>query len=189
MFESALLLLFKVCSYCGCLSTQIKKVVNGTFLRVIQTCNDCGKKRVWESQPFIGPRPAGNVLLSSAILYTGSLPSKALRLFQVLKCATISRSAFFRHQSDFMWPSIDSVWKNQQRALLNRFKHEKKSLVVAGDGRADSPGHSAKYGCYTLMELTCSKVVDFKLVQVCKYLLVQQQHYSSYKIYIFAQWS
>lgn len=169
VFESALLLLFKVCTYCGFASTQVKKVVNGTFLRVIQPCNDCGKKRVWESQPFIGLRPAGNVLLSSAILYTGSLPSKALRLFQVLKCAAISRSAFFRHQSDFLQPAINNVWRNHQRALLKVFKRGKKSLVVAGDGRADSPGHSAKYGCYTLVELTCNKVIDFQLVQVCNF--------------------
>jgi solute carrier family 8 (sodium/calcium exchanger) len=97
-------------------------------------------------------------------------------MFQVLKCATISRSAFFRHQSDFMWPAINSVWKKQQRTLLTGFKHEKKSLVVAGDGRADSPGHSAKYGCYTLVELTCNKVIDFKLVQVGKHYLVHLQY-------------
>ena len=38
--------------------------------------------------------------------------------------------------------------------------------MVAGDGRLDSPGHSAKYGSYSLLELTCNKIVDFKLVQV-----------------------
>ena len=37
--------------------------------------------------------------------------------------------------------------------------------MLAGDGRADSPGHSAKYGSYTLIELS-NKVVDFQLVQV-----------------------
>ena len=62
--------------------------------------------------------------------------------------------------------------KKHQQALLSGFRREKKSLVVAGDGRADSPGHSAKYGCYTLVELTCNKVIDFKLVQVCKHFLV-----------------
>ena len=39
-------------------------------------------------------------------------------------------------------------------------------LVLSGNGRADSPGHSAKYGSYTVIELTCNKVIDFKLVQV-----------------------
>ena len=46
------------------------------------------------------------------------------------------------------------------------FKQQGKPLILAGDGRADSPGHSAKYGSYTVIELTCNKVVDFKLVQV-----------------------
>ena len=125
LFLISTLLLFKVCIFCGLSSRQVKKVVNGTFLRVTQLCNDCGRKRVWESQPFIGPRQAGNILLSSAILYTGSLPSKALRLFQVLKYATKSCSAFFRHQSEFMWPAINRVWKNQQRVLFSQFKSEK----------------------------------------------------------------
>ena len=55
---------------------------------------------------------------------------------------------------------------------LMGLKSEKRSLVIAGDGRADSPGHSAKYGCYTLVELKCNKVIDFKLVQVYVYMCV-----------------
>ena len=43
-------------------------------------------------------------------------------------------------------------------------------LKPSGDGREDSPGHSAKYGNYSLIELTCNKVVDFQLVQVCMIL-------------------
>ena len=30
---------------------------------------------------------------------------------------------------------------------------EKKGLVIAGDGRADSPGHSAKYGLYSIIDI------------------------------------
>ena len=44
--------------------------------------------------------------------------------------------------------------------------------MLAGDGRADSPGHCAKCGSYTFVELTCSKVVDFQLIQVL-YLYTQ----------------
>ena len=40
------------------------------------------------------------------------------------------------------------------------------NLVLGGDGRADSPGHSAKYGSYSVIDLKQSKVVDIKLVQV-----------------------
>ena len=59
-----------------------------------------------------------------------------------------------------------SVWRCQQTALLDALKEKGKPLVLAGDGRADNPGHSAKYGSYTFVELTCSKVVDFQLIQV-----------------------
>ena len=45
--------------------------------------------------------------------------------------------------------------------LLTRFINEQKPLVLAGDGKADSPGHCAKYGFYSVIELSCSKVLDF----------------------------
>ena len=45
-----------------------------------------------------------------------------------------------------------------------------KKLALSGDGRADSPGHSDKYGSYTVIEMSCNKVVYYKLVQVCPYL-------------------
>lgn len=38
--------------------------------------------------------------------------------------------------------------------------------MLAGDGRCDSPGHNAKYGTYSVMEVTTEKIVDFSLVQV-----------------------
>ena len=40
-------------------------------------------------------------------------------------------------------------------------------LTVGGDGRADSPGHSAKYGSYSLLDLDYMVVIDVQLVQVC----------------------
>ena len=39
-------------------------------------------------------------------------------------------------------------------------------MVAGGDGRCDSPGHSAKYGTYSIVDTVSSKVLDFSLVQV-----------------------
>lgn len=39
-------------------------------------------------------------------------------------------------------------------------------LIIGGDGRADSPGHSAKYGTYSVLYLRSGKVMDVQLVQV-----------------------
>ena len=41
-------------------------------------------------------------------------------------------------------------------------------MTLAGDGRCDSPGHSAKYGTYTMLDVQSDKVVDFKVVSVCE---------------------
>lgn len=46
---------------------------------------------------------------------------------------------------------------------------EIQGLVVAGDGRADSPGHSAKYGAYSMIEQTCNKVVDLSWFRYVDY--------------------
>ena len=165
VFESALLLLFSSCFYCSCY-TSVKKVVLGSFLRIIQTCSHCSRRRTWESQPYIGKIPAGNILTSAAILYSGALPSKVLQMFRILNLATISRQTFFRHQSQYLQPAIHHVWKRSQELLLRSLKEKKNPIVLAGDGRSDSPGHSAKYGSYSILELTCNKIVDFKLVQV-----------------------
>ena len=166
VFESSLMLLFSSCIFCGHLSTTIKKTLIGTCLCLVQTCKKCSLQRIWESQPRIGRKPAGNILLSAAILFVGAKPGQALRLFNVLNCPTISKKTFFRHQSQYLQPAVYSVWKAQQNTLIASFKNEQKPLVLAGDGRSDSPGHSAKYGSYSVIELSCNKVLDFKLVQV-----------------------
>ena len=166
VFETLLLLLFSTCMFCNSHSSSIKKWIIGTFLKVIQWCNKCKRNRIWDSQPYIGTIPACNILTSAAIFYTGALQSQALRIFKILNCCTINREYFFRHQRKFLQPTIESLWNQQQQALLLRFKEGNTPLAVAGDGRSDSLGHSAKYGSYTFIEMTCNKVVDFKLDQV-----------------------
>ena len=152
--------------FCRSSSTTIKKLVIGTLLKITQFCNHCKQKYVWESQPYVGNIPAGNILTSAAILYSGALPSQALKIFKSLNCCTINGETFFRHQKKYLQPAIELLWNRQQQTILQEFKTTNTPIVVAGDGRADSPGHSAKYGSYTFLEMTCNKVVDFKLVQV-----------------------
>lgn len=51
--------------------------------------------------------------------------------------------------------------------MLSGLQTEDGGIVCGGDGRADSPGHSAKYGTYTMMELRKKAVIDIQVVQVC----------------------
>lgn len=40
-------------------------------------------------------------------------------------------------------------------------------VTLSGDGRNDSPGHTARYCVYTLMEETQKLVVDLEVVDKC----------------------
>lgn len=165
VFEECLMALFAKCRICGG-ATDVTKHTLGTFLRVKQLCIQCDTSYEWDSQPFIQDIPAGNILLSSAILFCGALPSKILQVMNTYHCETITKRAFFKHQKKYLAASIHTVYNKHQNQIFSEIKKYRKGLIIGGDGRADSPGHSAKYGSYTMMELEKKKVVDIQLVQV-----------------------
>ena len=43
---------------------------------------------------------------------------------------------------------------------------------VNGDGRFDTPGHSATYGTYTMMDADTSKILVSQLVKVLHFVLI-----------------
>ena len=51
---------------------------------------------------------------------------------------------------------------------MDTLKAVGEGLVMAGDGRHDSKGHSAKYGAYTVICCNLSKIVHFSLIQVLR---------------------
>lgn len=62
----------------------------------------------------------------------------------------------YRYQRAYFFHPIESFWKDRQTEVLNSLQG--KSLIVSGDGRCDSPGFSAKYCTYTIMD-TESKLI------------------------------
>ena len=89
---------------------------------------------------------------------------------------------YFSHQKDYLQPSILSVWMKEKSSLLQKLKSEQRALVIVGDGRADNPGHSAKYGSYTVMELQMGVVIDVQLVQASHVFHPLLFIYCSYKV-------
>ena len=155
----------------------------GTCIAIRQLCSHCGYKRVWMSQPSIRDIPAGNILLSAAILFSGATPGKVLRMLNHMQVACISDRTFYRHQSRFLEPAIMTVWEGEQSMLLAECKARDSALSIGGDGRADSPGHSAKYGSYGLIDLDTNKVIHIELVQVQKYRYIICRIISGYNVY------
>ena len=131
--------------------------------RLILSIHNC---RTWDSQPYTKTIPAGNILLSSSILFAGSTAAKSLKVLRFLGCQAIHRNTFYSHQKRYLYPAIETKWKEQQLDVVQQIKDKGEPLVVGGDGRADSPGHCAKFGSYTMIDLNLKKILAVELVQV-----------------------
>ena len=78
-------------------------------------------------------------------------------------------SIFFHLQSFFqskLFPTISLYWEKYQAKLLEKVKAIQGGIVLAGDGRRDSMGHSAKFGAYTMFCCTLPMIIHFALIQV-----------------------
>ena len=141
VFESNLLERFKYCRTCK-MPTQLTRNTIGSFLSIKVTCEECGEKWTWRSQPHIANYPAGNILLSAGILLSGLSASRALIFLDHCHIQHQSYGSYLYHQKKWLFPTINKIWDIQQSTLLQRLQAEDIPLELAGDGRADSPGHS-----------------------------------------------
>ena len=165
MFESALIELLNVCRVCGAKANVRKNFIRGTFIELESLCTISEDHRqVWRNQPVHNSLPIGNLLLAGSILFSGSSPVKVVNMLKFLRVATFCSRTFFRLQKAYLLPAINSVWFDAQTEVLAKVSGP---LKLGGDARCCSPGHTAKYGSYTLMDLQTSKVVDMQLIQVC----------------------
>ena len=83
-----------------------------------------------------------------------------------MNVAAISERTFYRHTRSYINPVKIQQWREHQEQLLDSLCEKEDGLVLAGDGRCDSPGYSTKFGSFTLTEQQINRVVDFQLVQV-----------------------
>ncbi len=88
-------------------------------------------------------------------------------MFDVYGVCSIATNTFFRHQRSYLQPTIVKAWHDEQTALLTLLKeHYSSQVILAVDGRSDSPGHCAKFGATSAVEQQVNKVMDVQLVQV-----------------------
>lgn len=140
----------------------IIELYKGTMVGTRSQCT-CGHVCEWESQQCLNGMPWSNIFVAGAIVFSGSNAAKCLRLFQHLKLQMMSTSTFSRIQSAYVIPSCIFTWDYHLETLLPEYQGQR--LTLGGDARCDSPGYSAKYGSYTLIDLETGKILDFQLVQ------------------------
>ena len=159
------------------------------MISITTKCGCCKEEYTWTSQPnVLGKFPAGNILLSFAILCAGASVKKVLMVFHHMGLIVYHHPTYYYHQRHILVPTIVKFWRSYQGKILDSLKG--KEVVIAGDGRHDSMGHSAKYGTYSIFCCTIGLIIHIELVQVLSVLriiytcTVHVYTYTDYIIYI-----
>ncbi|XP_059355164.1 uncharacterized protein LOC132092789 isoform X2 [Carassius carassius] len=163
VFESCLRELFVSCPICKT-KCVVQSRRRGTFVAFTQLCEKCNYYRQWQSQPIVGSTPLGNLLLSAATYFTGGSFKQLEKIFKAMKLQMMHFVTFRIHARNFIEPTIIHKWNQDQLNLIRQLQ-EGGNVAVAGDMRADTPGHSAKFGSYTIMHMETNKILDLQLVQ------------------------
>ncbi len=157
------------CSTCHSPVSSVRHVEKGCNIvyHIQYLCNH--SERVWSGQPFIGEgrnkMSAGNVLVCAATLFSGLTYSRLKDFSDILNMLMLCETTFYDIQSSVLIPVVNEAWTAEKLQIQAELR-ACDSVVLAGDGRCDSPGFNAKFCTYTFMNNADSRIVDFELVQV-----------------------
>ncbi|XP_057311946.1 uncharacterized protein LOC130649632 [Hydractinia symbiolongicarpus] len=168
VYESKLFELLGRCPRCGgpVDQSEIREVMNtGSQLHLKINCfNECNIE--WKSQPMVGSlNGLGNLFISTSIAFSGVPFAKISRFAWLINLKFISDSVYYQIRRDFILPVVRQKWNVERKRMVELLK-SRDVVVLVGDGRCDSPGHSAKYCNYTFMETLTGKVIDTVVVPV-----------------------
>ncbi|XP_073700525.1 uncharacterized protein [Garra rufa] len=163
VFESSLRELFETCPLCKH-NCNVQRRRLGTFVSFSVVCNHCQYAKKWQSQPVRGSTPVGNLQMSAAVYFTGGSFIQMNKICRAMNLQIHHYNTFRKHARMFLELSIFHKWKMDQETMFQQLKPQGK-ISLSGNMRTDSPGHSAKYGSYTLMHLESNKILDVQLVQ------------------------
>ena len=139
----------KNCQIKGCVGecAVVNTKSEGGVLIVSWKCTR-GHSGIWESSAVLCVKRgqkvyAATVLLAASIVVSENNFDKLSMLMKFLNVSYLSESTFSRIQMTCVTPVVKELWEAMKAKVWEVLKGEE--LALAGDGRNDSPGHSAKY--------------------------------------------
>ena len=148
---------------CGHALMYTKRYV-GTCLVVVWKCNSGHFGGRWSAQPTCCNVKAGNLALASSLLLSGNSFTKIGLMFKFYNLQYFSKSLFYQYQSLYIAPTVNDFWEQQKKELWD--VRAGKDIILSGDGRNDSPGHSAQYSTYSLADMTDNAILQMNIVDV-----------------------
>ena len=82
----------------------------------------------------------------------------------MLNLAILGEKQFYDLQKDYVYPVAYTTYVRQQEGVVDYLRGNQ--LHLSGDSRCDSPGYSAKYVIYSLMDCATNLILDYSLVHV-----------------------
>ena len=162
--ESKLRALFIRCPKCDGKNVVTREIESPGSLFAFEIVCLKGCTTTWKSQPTLKCNVGvGNINVVSAVTLAGIPESKFQRFVWLVKWA--HSSTFYRNRKWYVRPAIRDMCVNEHVNVIDEIKN-KDTVVLIGDGRSDSPGHSAKYGTCTFMDSNTGKVVDTAVIAV-----------------------
>lgn len=171
VFESAIenLIMRLKCNECKCPVDPediVKDLSDGTSITYNVYCTSGHLIIKWNSQPLIGKMPVGNLLVSASTLFSGQTFSHISQFAEFLHLKFISHTTFDKIQRQCLMPVVKHAWSTFQNVDLEKVRSANNLFRLAGDGRCDSPGFSAKYCTYSLLDIETQRVCMFVIVKV-----------------------
>ncbi|XP_033729533.1 uncharacterized protein LOC117318682 [Pecten maximus] len=163
VFETNLKDLLSVCRTCGHFCRVFLKHHLGSLASFHCEC-DSGHVFKWDSQPSHRKLPLGNFVLAAGILFSGGSAQTVLNVLDRCNIACMTDRTYRNLQSSYLIPAVHNVWEDSLEQELQSLQG--KNVKVGGDARYCSPGHTAKYSSYSLMDLDTGKILATELVQV-----------------------
>ena len=144
---------------------------DGGVLKVTWKCSYSHHVK-WESSSVISEKGGKKLYsvpfqIASSVLFTGNNFDKVI-IFKKLSTEflswdVISQRTFQRYQSSYLIPVIQELYDEMIKSIHNVLKNVE-DVCLCGDGRNDSPGHSAKFCTYTLLEHALDIIVEMEVV-------------------------
>lgn len=146
------------------------------FKQDVRTCG-CRVEEIWQcknnhSQKWVSSEVLGmknnvqfflNDSFLAAAIISGNSYSKFAFMSKAPSLNIISSNTFARLQKHCAAPVIKEMW-NKMNSIVVGILEKYGDLCLCGAGWNDSPGHSARYCVYTLMENSTKVVLDMAVV-------------------------
>ena len=161
-----LLSLFKWCPLCGSSAESLPgSCVIGYVAFIHYRCYGPGAHTgVWKSSESSDRNMHLNILINTASSLCGIGHTALNSLFETMKMPTMSGNSYHEHEKTWLFPAVYSMFIDMRNRAVESIRG-KERLILTGDGQFDSPGHTAKYCVYTVMDHDSGRIIDFLIAQ------------------------